>query len=117
MIGGLLGAYSVSENEVDRKILLTKAIEIADLMIDSHLWSEKDGGFPLPEINLKLKTARNHPYNGYFTLSEVGTWQLEWRYLSYLTKEPKYQQLADRAHSNGTCNCLLGLLASGHHVF
>ncbi|CAD7971492.1 unnamed protein product [Amoebophrya sp. A120] len=137
VIGGLLGAYSLLELDEEKglsnerkqhdvenlkkageqkQILISKAREFADLMIESKMFEVANGKKPgsssnkkisldddptsgimiLPEINLKQRKSRRHEWTQHFVLSEVGTWQLEWRFLSYALKNPRYQELVDR---------------------
>lgn len=90
VIGGLLGAYSLSGD----RILVDRAKELADTMIDAGLF-EKRSKFAMPLINLKSKETRKHDHHKYFVLAEAGSFQLEWRYLSFLLKDPQYQQRVD----------------------
>lgn len=116
VLGGLLGAYSLvkdvntKEEKQAAQVLLEWAVWIGDTVRDKAFPREADRldvsggsqandgnvgtqrGFVQPEINLKTRRARKHPWTNEYTLSELGSLQLEWRYLSYLTKDPSYQR-------------------------
>lgn len=89
-LGGLLSAHSLS----GREVFLRRAVELADKMLPA--FNPNDPGFPSTQVN--LVTGKGAP--GWFqgtVLAEAGTVQLEFRYLSQVTGDPKYQKAADRA--------------------
>jgi hypothetical protein len=73
-------------------VYLNRTVEIADMLIDAF---ETDNGIPYDSYDFSKKEA----YSGDFHAStaEVTTLQLEWRYLAYLTKNPKYWDVVERA--------------------
>lgn len=87
-LGGLLGAHSLS----GRPMFLQRARELADLLLPAF---DTPSGMPLPGWNLKRlqgTKAADHT-----CLAEAGSIQLEWRYLSEHTKDPRYRKVADGA--------------------
>lgn len=83
-LGGLLSAYAVSGN----KEFIKKAEELAERLLPAF---NSPHGLPFGQINLHNGNARNHnwmPSN--HILAEIGTIQLEFKYLSYLTGNPVY---------------------------
>jgi len=86
MVGGFLSAYDLSHDEV----FLKKAREMADLL--ANAFDEATGMFA-KSVNLQ-----NGQKNGLgsIVLSEVGTMQLEFRRLSQLTGDNKYDRMVTR---------------------
>lgn len=85
-LGGLLGAHSLS----GRPIFLQRAMELADRLLpalnsSSHL--------PFPKWN--IARGRGPPAVEPTILSEAGSMQLELRYLSAQTGDPRYQRAGD----------------------
>lgn len=89
-LGGLLSAYSLS----GREIFLTRAKELADKMLPA--FQDEEPGFPFTQVNLRTGKGAGGWFSG-TVLAEAGTVQLEFRYLSQVTGDPKYQKAADRA--------------------
>jgi mannosyl-oligosaccharide alpha-1,2-mannosidase len=90
IVGGLLGGYTLSKD----KILLEKAKEMVDLLLPAF---ESKSGIPFTEINLKTNQVRNRDWHKHESLlSEVGTLQLEFQYLSQLLKDEKYKNIVNR---------------------
>ncbi|XP_062109946.1 mannosyl-oligosaccharide 1,2-alpha-mannosidase MNS1-like [Humulus lupulus] len=86
VVGGLLSAYDLSEDE----LFLDKAKDIADRLLPA--W-DTPSGIPYNIINL----AHGRPHNPGWTggesiLADSGTEQLEFIALSQRTGDPKYQQ-------------------------
>eukprot|EP00759_Apiculatamorpha_spiralis_P024807 PhF_6_TR27973/c0_g1_i1/m.41385/K01230/MAN1; mannosyl-oligosaccharide alpha-1,2-mannosidase len=86
MVAGLLSAYEMS-GEVHTP-LLEKATELANRL----LWAyNTSSGLPHASVNLKTHKHSNPGWTGPSSvLSEFGTVQLEFRTLSYHTKNPVY---------------------------
>jgi mannosyl-oligosaccharide alpha-1,2-mannosidase len=90
IVGGLLGGYTLSKD----KILLEKAKEMVELLLPAF---ESKSGIPFTEINLKTNQVRNRDWHKHESLlSEVGTLQLEFQYLSHLLKDEKYKNIVNR---------------------
>ncbi|KAF8195091.1 glycoside hydrolase [Pholiota molesta] len=67
---------------------IRKAIDLADRMMPAF---ETDLGIPLPVINLaQQKGYHTDDFPGLTSIAEIGTLQLEFRYLSYLTGNEDY---------------------------
>jgi mannosyl-oligosaccharide alpha-1,2-mannosidase len=88
VLGGLLSAYELSgENS-----LLEKAKQIADRLLPAF---ESNTGVPYAHINLKTGSKRKSDF-GCAVLAEFGTLQLEFRRLSQLTGDIRYDQVVTR---------------------
>lgn len=85
ILGGLLSAYHLSSND---SIYLEKAIDLADRLLPVF---NTPSGLPFPLANLaKRKGIADPDLPGVVGTAEVGTLQLEFRYLSHLTDNPDY---------------------------
>ncbi|EDV28003.1 uncharacterized protein TRIADDRAFT_53127 [Trichoplax adhaerens] len=87
-LGGLLSAYNISGDQV----FLNQAKELGHRLLPAF---NTPSGIPYSDVNLGSSTAHGPSYGGDSSLSEVSTIQLEFRYLSYLTKDENYKRLAD----------------------
>ncbi|CAN0083356.1 unnamed protein product [Scytosiphon promiscuus] len=85
-LGGLLSAYDLSGDEVFK----TKAKELADLLLPAF---DTKSGIPTPRVN--FKTGRNSG-GSKSVLAEIGTLQVEFRYLSKITGIQKYADKVNR---------------------
>eukprot|EP00760_Papus_ankaliazontas_P022703 PhM_4_TR18945/c0_g1_i1/m.59758/K01230/MAN1; mannosyl-oligosaccharide alpha-1,2-mannosidase len=86
VLGGLLSAYELTERR--HPVLLRKAVEFADLLMPAF-----NTGSDIPHASVNLETGEhwNPPWLGAMqSLSEVTTLQLEFRTLSRLSNDPKY---------------------------
>ncbi|KKF92727.1 Mannosyl-oligosaccharide 1 2-alpha-mannosidase [Ceratocystis platani] len=91
MLGGLLSAHYLStrfpelapvENK-DTSLYLTKARDLADRLLGAY---NSDSGLPYASVNLHTRQGiESHVDGGASSTAEVGTLQLEMKYLSYLT--------------------------------
>ncbi|PVZ99402.1 hypothetical protein BB558_004581 [Smittium angustum] len=82
VLGGLLGAYELSGDE----LFLKKAVEIADVLMPSFHTSS---GIPYPYIDINSQS----PIDSNSTnIAEIGTLQLEFHKLSFLTKNLDYYE-------------------------
>jgi len=88
-LGGLASAHSLS----GRDIFLQKAKQLADKLLPGF---NAATGFPMTQINLKTGQGTKGWYQG-TVLAEAGTVQLEFRYLSQQTGDPRYAAAADRS--------------------
>jgi hypothetical protein len=62
---------------------------------------ETDLGIPLPVINLaQQKGYHTDDFPGLTSIAEIGTLQLEFRYLSYLTGNEDYWKAVVKVRSN-----------------
>ncbi|OQR93494.1 mannosyl-oligosaccharide alpha-1,2-mannosidase, partial [Achlya hypogyna] len=88
-LGGLLGAYAVSRDPA----FLARAVEFADLTAPA--FDEAKGIF-YTEFNPYTKARAMHRWTRYRgLLADLGTLQLEMRYLSDITGDPQYARRGD----------------------
>lgn len=91
LLGGLLGAHSLSQ----RPIFLTRARELGDRLISA--WPE-GAALPNAQVDIGKNFSQHVKWRGNtWSTAEVGTCQLEFRYLSRHTQDPTYATFADRA--------------------
>jgi len=88
-LGGLVSAHSLSGHDV----FLRKARELADKLLTAF---SNEPGFPRAQVNLRTGGGAPGWYDGTL-LAEAGTIQLEFRYLSQVTGDPKYAEKVDRS--------------------
>ncbi|KAF4671690.1 Mannosyl-oligosaccharide 1,2-alpha-mannosidase IB [Perkinsus chesapeaki] len=89
VLGGLLSAHSLS----GRQVFLDKAREAADHMMTGF---SQSAGCPHPRIDLGTGHSSGNGWMSGFILAEVGTIQLEFRYLTEQTGDHKYAEAADK---------------------
>ncbi|KAJ3315345.1 hypothetical protein HDV04_003738 [Boothiomyces sp. JEL0838] len=82
VLGGLLSTYTFTEEQA----FLDKAIELADILLIAF---ESPSKIPFSSIDFSKRVAVPSPDVGAST-SEATTLQMEFKYLTYLTKNPKY---------------------------
>ena len=83
-LGGLLSAYDLSKDSV----FLEKASDLGSRLIKSF---NTQNGLPYGVINLQTGQGHNFRRNGYdYLLAEVGSNQLEYRYLSSATGDEEF---------------------------
>ncbi len=88
-LGGLLGAYELSKDAV----FLNKAKELGDMLIPAF---NTKSGIPYTQVNLETGESKNADWHRTQSiLSEIGSLQLEFKYLSYHTNNPIYAEKAD----------------------
>ena len=108
MVGGFLSAYDLS----GERIFLEKAREMADIMAKAFDPSTNMFG---KSVNLMTGAADR---SGSVVLAEVGTLQLEFRRLSQLTGDPKYDDMVTRVmnelRSHGPADGLYPVSYSPH---
>ncbi|KAI9105654.1 glycoside hydrolase [Phlyctochytrium arcticum] len=86
ILGGLLSAYHLSGEK--NPALLRRATEMADILL---LAFNTPTRLPLESINFATrKPVAANGGAGPGSVAEMGTLTLEFKYLSYLTKDPKY---------------------------
>ncbi|CAK5085582.1 unnamed protein product [Meloidogyne enterolobii] len=85
-VGGLLSAYALTKE----KLFLTKAIQIADLLLPA--FDASSTGIPLALINVQTGKATNYNWasGGCSILSEFGSIELEFAFLSKITGNDTY---------------------------
>jgi mannosyl-oligosaccharide alpha-1,2-mannosidase len=102
LLGGLLSAYQLTGH----KVLLTKATDLADRFLPAF---KTKTGIPDNYINLKSGEHEGAQWNGGAAiLSEFGSLQLEFRTLSQLTGNPKYDDVATKAFYEIQDSCTQG---------
>ena len=90
VLGGLLSAYHLSLDS----LFLDKAVDLADRIMPIF---ETPSGIPISFIDLKDRVGhKDKDNNGWSSLSEVATLQLELKYLSHLTDDYTYWRAAER---------------------
>ena len=90
VLGGLLSTYYLSLDP----IFLEKAIDLADRLMPIF---DTPSGIPVSFIDLGERIGRpDKDNNGWSSLSEVGTLQLELKYLSHLTDDYTYWRAAEK---------------------
>jgi len=83
-----LSAYDLSKD----KLFLDKAVELADRLIPAF---HENSSMPHTEVNLRTGAFRNSEWHKTTSiLSEVGSIQLEFKYLSHVTGDMKYWDIA-----------------------
>ncbi|CAG8594893.1 2442_t:CDS:2 [Ambispora leptoticha] len=88
VLGGLLSAYHLSGED---HMYLTKATDLADRLLGA--FNQSESVFPIKFVNLNSTSRRN--YDG-SCLADIGTLQLEFKYLSHLTGDPKYWNYVEK---------------------
>lgn len=89
VLGGLLSAYSLSNDQV----FLDRADELGKILLGAC--TESQIGIPLGQINPLTGATSGHKWsNKKSVLAEVGTVQIEFLYLSILTKNSEYAKHA-----------------------
>lgn len=88
-LGGLLSAYDLSGD----KVFLNKAIELGDLLLPAF---DTATGIPTAQVSFKNHAGMSGWAGNTAILSELGTLQVEFRYLAHHTKNKKYEQKAMR---------------------
>lgn len=99
MLGGLLSAYHYStEFKIGNPdTYLSKAIDLCDRL--SLAFSATDTGIPYSSINLHTgESVKNHVDNGASSTAEFTTLQLEFKYMSFLTGNKTYWELAEQVY-------------------
>lgn len=91
-LGGLCSAHALS----GRPVFLKRAQELADRMLPA--FAPHEPAFPASQVDLGAKPGSESGKQGWFggaVLAEVGTVQLEFRYVSQMTGNPIYGEKAD----------------------
>ncbi|EJC99126.1 seven-hairpin glycosidase [Fomitiporia mediterranea MF3/22] len=88
-LGGLLSAYALS----GRQVLLDKADELGQKLLPSF---NTETGMPAFEIDPDTGSIKLGPRDQNVVLAEIGSCQMEYKYLAHLTGNRKYYTLVDR---------------------
>ncbi|KRX94106.1 Mannosyl-oligosaccharide alpha-1,2-mannosidase isoform B [Trichinella pseudospiralis] len=90
-IGGLLSVYALTNDTM----FVTKAAEVADFLLPAF---DTPTGIPEALVDISRGTSQNWPWapDGASILSEFGTLQLEFEYLSIVTGKPIYLEKVSR---------------------
>lgn len=89
-LGGLLSAHDLSGD----KVFLTKAVELADLLMPAF---DTASGIPRGSVSFKSPNIDMGWSGEDAVLSELGSLQIDFRYLSVHTKDSKYESKAMKA--------------------
>ena len=100
-LGGLLGAHALS----GRPGLLRRAAELAERLLPAFNTSSG-----LPHPHWSLAPGGQPPPPQHVFLADAGSLQLEWRYLSQQTGDPRFGGAADAAFAALQASGLRGLL-------
>jgi mannosyl-oligosaccharide alpha-1,2-mannosidase len=74
---------------------LEKAVDLADRL--SAVFDDSPSGLPYPYVNLlERKGVHSKDYTGLVSVAEVGTLQLEFKYLSHITDDPTYWRYVEK---------------------
>lgn len=91
MLGGLLSAFHLTKD----KTYLNQATDLGNRLSKAYQTST---GIPTASVNLHTgQPIVSHDDGGASSTAEATTLQLEMRYLSHLTGDPSYGELADKA--------------------
>lgn len=78
-------------------VLLQKAVDLADRILPVF---DTPSGLPLPVVNLgEKKGYHTTDYPGLVSIAEIGTLQLEFRYLSEVTGNSIYWEKAEKVRT------------------
>lgn len=89
-LGGLLGAYALS----GQQIFLDNAHRLADTLLHAF---NTPSGFPKSQVDVGTGAARWHSWVNFAVLAEVATVQVEFRYLSHIIGDDTYKRAGDKA--------------------
>lgn len=91
VLGGLLGALTLSNDQEEKEILLKASMSLADRLL--RAFDERKSNLPHSRLNLHTGVTTHHSWlRSCIVLSEAGTLQLEMEYLSELSGNPKYSR-------------------------
>ncbi|KAI9006131.1 glycoside hydrolase [Gaertneriomyces semiglobifer] len=93
ILGGLLSAYHMSGSK--HESLVERAQELGDILLKAF---DTPTGLPLSSVNFATSQAVGaNGGSGPASLAEIGTLQLEFKYLSYVTGDAKYWNVVQEA--------------------
>eukprot|EP00118_Oscarella_pearsei_P028265 m.1786 g.1786 ORF g.1786 m.1786 type:complete len:620 (+) comp7842_c0_seq1:46-1905(+) len=88
VLGGLISAFHLSGDDIFKE----KAVDLGDRLLGAFT---SPSGIPYSDVNLKDRQGHAPQWGPDSSVSEVTTIQLEFRELSRMTNDPKYQRAAD----------------------
>eukprot|EP01029_Cantina_marsupialis_P012884 TRINITY_DN2852_c0_g1_i1.p1 TRINITY_DN2852_c0_g1~~TRINITY_DN2852_c0_g1_i1.p1 ORF type:complete len:835 (+),score=218.18 TRINITY_DN2852_c0_g1_i1:105-2609(+) len=88
IVGGLLAAYNLSGN----KMFANKAQDVADVLMKAF---NPSTGIPTNEVRFP-SSGNPAGHSQSIFLSEMGTMQVEFRYLTYITGDRKYADIVEK---------------------
>jgi len=107
-LGGLLGAHSLCVE--DEPEVAAHLLNLAQGVADRLMPAFENRLVPCPSI--ELATGHTSGCGGSLVLAEVGSFGMEFRYLSHHTKDSKYKEAADRAMFALTNSSNRGLISN-----
>lgn len=93
ILGGLLSAYHLSAD----RVFVDKAIDLGNRLLPAF---KTESGVPYSDVNLRTGYAHGPQWNSDSSTSEVTTIQLEFKDLSRVSGDPKYEQATDRVRNH-----------------
>lgn len=89
MVGGLLSAYHLSGEDIFKQ----KALDLGERLTAAFT---TESGVPYSDVNLRKSTAHAPKWGPDSSSAEVTTIQLEFRDLTYVSNQPKYEVRANQ---------------------
>lgn len=89
VLGGLLSIYHLTSD----RMYLEKSVDLGDRLMACF---DTDSGIPFSDVNLFTRKAHSPKWSPDSSTSEVTTIQLEFRDLSRITGDPKYEDAVSR---------------------
>lgn len=94
ILAGLLSAYHLT----GRDKLKQQAINFGDILL--HCYDTESRVIPYSDIDLSTRRAHPPQWNPHSSLSEVTSLQLEFRFLTQISGDPKYEQTTFRTSAH-----------------
>lgn len=88
VLGGLLSAYHLT----DEQVFKDKALDIGDRLY--HCYRSSSAKVPFSDVNLKHRTSKSPVWFVESSTSEISTIQIEFRDLSRIVHDNKYEKIA-----------------------
>ena len=88
VLGGLLSAFHLTR----KPVFLYRAVDVGERLI--HCFDSPSQMVPFSDVNLKTRIPKSPEWTPDSSLSEVSTMQLEFRDLSQLTHDSKYEEIS-----------------------
>jgi endoplasmic reticulum Man9GlcNAc2 1,2-alpha-mannosidase len=83
-VGGLLSVYHLSGDDMFKE----KALDLGERLLGAFV---TDSGVPYSDVNMKKRSAHAPTWGPDSSSAEVTTIQLEFRDLSYVSGDPKFE--------------------------
>ncbi|KAI8870519.1 seven-hairpin glycosidase, partial [Ramicandelaber brevisporus] len=104
VLGGLLSAHYLTQNDTDARngVFLQRAVELGGQLaaaFDTPTGMPRSKAYLLSTFDHRARELRRTANDAVSSMAEVGSVQLEFRYLSYLTGDPQFRRLADNAYN------------------